>query len=121
MCSKSSTTSAPCTPTSTCPPTCSSASRASREASRRSRRERARPVERDAAVDPLQAPLAGEGPAVGALGAVVQLAVREHAPGARHGGDAAGEVDRPPEPVAGPRQREADRGAGAQLRELLAL
>ncbi len=47
--------------------------------------------------------------------------VGEQAPRPRDRGDAAREVDGPPEPVAGARQRGAEGGAGAQLRELLAL
>ena len=49
------------------------------------------------------------------------LALGEQAAGARDRGDAAGEVDRAPEPVAGARQRRPERRAGAQLREVLAL
>ena len=70
---------------------------------------------------PRQAALAGEGPAVGLRRAVVQRALGQQAARARDRGDAAREVDRPPEPVARARQREAERRTGAQLREVLAL
>ena len=88
---------------------------------RRSGRQRPCPEQRHAAADALQPPLAGERPAIGVLGGLAQRAVDQQAAGAGDRGDPAGQVDRAPEPVAGARQCRAERGAGAQLRELLAL
>ena len=54
----------------------------------------------DRFADPAQAPLAGEGPAEGLDGGLAHVTLGQQAAGAGHRGDAAGEVDRPSEPVA---------------------
>ena len=63
-------------------------------------RQRPGPEQGDRFADAAQAPLAGEGPAEGVGGGLAHVALGQQAAGAGHGGDAAGEVDRPSEPVA---------------------
>ena len=70
---------------------------------------------------PLRRPDAGLRPAVAVGNRPLHRVGGQHAAGPCHRGDAAGEVDRVAEPVAGPRERLAAGHAGAQLGERLAL
>ena len=71
--------------------------------------------------DAMQAVLARVGPAEGLARGLAQLALDQQAPGAGDVGDAAGEVDGPPEPVAGAREGGPQSCARTHLREILTL
>src|SRR4051794_410784 len=82
--------------------------------------EWARSVQRQLALHVLQLALAGERPLERVLGPVLRVGRDEHAARAGDTGDARGDVDRAPVPVATAPERGPERHPGAQLREALA-